>query len=671
MVSESPVGWPETPTGNAMRCSLASLNVGGRCNLMALVPLFQRHSSLVWMLQETGLVEPPHRTDFEAALGGSFRVVHNPVCKGRVGSGLAFLIPTSVPSLSLLPTGQWHLIDGPSSGRLSRIDLVFAPSKEARCSLTIVNVYAPVGRASPERASFYKETLPKVLRAVPNTRHLVVVGDFNNTEDDHLDRLGGALQPGRDTSLSCFQGMVLELGLSDVWRHRHPLAQHFTNHSNTRATLPDGSTGTVTVRTRLDRFYLSRGVAKLVVSAKLAPDDAMERYLRTSWGHTPCFVTIACSPHQRRRRGFRRPHPPPSAEVWRLGGSFDRVAAATKQALLQAEQAGRDPHEAFEAMTAAMVQALRKAQKRVAIIDATRRRALSKELQRLEAQLAAQRGLAGPERRAVRAKWAQARALLSDVKRQGRALARAHWERASARFLASRAMARAPVTALCRDDGTRLTSPADVADHLADFLEARAKATALDSAAQRALLLGFPELDQGVATGLERDFEEEEAAAAVKSLRSTAAAGPDAVRPVILKHLADVVVKPLLAVANHASATESCHPRSAAPPSRRCTRVVTARSQPTTGQLRSPALPTGRLTAWFRLAWSRQSPRWSTLTSVGSCLTDQQPKQCSGPRTFTTGSPTASTEMARPGQPSCLSIFLTPSGASPNSGWIS
>ena len=116
-----------------------------------------------------------------------------------------------------------------SSGRILRVDLRLHDTP-----VSIIGVYGPTTPA--QRASFYADVLPSFLP--PTTRPLIVAGDFNVVLSD-LDCWYPPGHPGLAGSNTRLIGApalgdtMSAHSLTDIWRHLHPTANHYTHFSRT------------------------------------------------------------------------------------------------------------------------------------------------------------------------------------------------------------------------------------------------------------------------------------------------------------------------------------------------------------------------------------------------------------------------------------------------------
>ena len=111
-------------------------------------------------------------------------------------------------------------------------------------SLNIVNVYAPNDIA--ERKTFFRNLDPFVIGTSPT----IIGGDWNMVENLTLDKINGNPLRGNEglTQLNCIKNAY---DLIDPFRHLYSTVKAFT-----------WSCDYTGIMTRLDRFYINKGLQK-------------------------------------------------------------------------------------------------------------------------------------------------------------------------------------------------------------------------------------------------------------------------------------------------------------------------------------------------------------------------------------------------------------------------
>lgn len=167
--------------------------------------MLKRLNSSMVCLQETHL-SPGQTSPFSTKMFGTqFHSVFSSYSRG-----VSILVSTSVPfacSTSLVaPHGQYTFLFGTLDG--------------LQC--IIMNVYIP-----PPFSVEVVKLVANFLAHHPNIPALVV-GDFNN----YLDKYSKRAQPHTmGKGQTPFAGLLLELGLRDVWRLQHPQVKCYSCHS--------------------------------------------------------------------------------------------------------------------------------------------------------------------------------------------------------------------------------------------------------------------------------------------------------------------------------------------------------------------------------------------------------------------------------------------------------
>lgn len=105
-----------------------------------------------------------------------------------------------------------------SEGRILRIDLSWG-----ELPLSIISVYAP--SLAEHRNDFY---LNHLMHAIPQSRHILIGGDFNCVADD-LDVTPNALGTRRTGYVGGLHTVQQTFGLTDVWRDQHPTQRSITH----------------------------------------------------------------------------------------------------------------------------------------------------------------------------------------------------------------------------------------------------------------------------------------------------------------------------------------------------------------------------------------------------------------------------------------------------------
>lgn len=138
------------------------------------------------------------------------------------------------------------------SGRILNILLDFEDH-----TLNIINTYAP--STDIERRHFFSTLEQFISRDHEN----VIGGDFNCISDPRLDKLGGNPNIRQPASL-LLNTISLQHGLTDIWRDRHKDERNFTWTGR-------HPTDTSFIRTRIDKFLISRSITHFVIQAAISP----------------------------------------------------------------------------------------------------------------------------------------------------------------------------------------------------------------------------------------------------------------------------------------------------------------------------------------------------------------------------------------------------------------
>lgn len=92
--------------------------------------------------------------------------------------------------------------------------------------ITLVNVYAP--NIISERKAFFNKVQKWVDQYALNKQQLIIGGDLNHTELNHLDRRTLDSQVPKDASTVSYKTLLSIHDLHDVWREMHPNRKQFT-----------------------------------------------------------------------------------------------------------------------------------------------------------------------------------------------------------------------------------------------------------------------------------------------------------------------------------------------------------------------------------------------------------------------------------------------------------
>ena len=154
------------------------------------------------------------------------------------------------------PHGRYVLVDAEVNGQ----------------PLLLIPVYAP--SSDPTQRRLFFRHLHRQIDLVITSRHnVILLGDFNVTECDVMDRLAGTAS--NDPSLPHLQHLLTDHSLEDFWRKSHPHERAYTFRGHQGA------------RSRLDRVYTSRQYRNLLVKSDIIPfvhsdHDMVEVAIRTA-----------------------------------------------------------------------------------------------------------------------------------------------------------------------------------------------------------------------------------------------------------------------------------------------------------------------------------------------------------------------------------------------------
>ena len=93
--------------------------------------------------------------------------------------------------------------------------------------ITHINVYAP-NIMSERKAFFFNKVQKWVDEFTLNKQQLVIRGDLNHTEINHLDRSTSTSQVPKDASTISYKTFLSVHDLHDVWREMHPNRKQYT-----------------------------------------------------------------------------------------------------------------------------------------------------------------------------------------------------------------------------------------------------------------------------------------------------------------------------------------------------------------------------------------------------------------------------------------------------------
>lgn len=152
-------------------------------------------------------------------------------------------------------TCQQDLLEADPHGRYIIVQVV--------CQSTIflcVGIYAPPSSttqsAAQARKSFFTELSQKIQHHKREQHNIVVLGDFNMTEESTIDK--ESINNNQECSIHTLSLKRLH-DIEDIWRVQHPTEHEYT------------FTSTAGYRTRIDRVYTSRGIRQTATQTNIQP----------------------------------------------------------------------------------------------------------------------------------------------------------------------------------------------------------------------------------------------------------------------------------------------------------------------------------------------------------------------------------------------------------------